>query len=160
MLTETASARRARQRFDGRLFKRILLVFWTMYFSMVALTNAIDLLGALHVLHWTFLDSTNFAFMRGIVKVYGVGPDVTKLLLAGALALETIGAVLFWRALLSGRGVLRALCWSAAVWTAFTLMTEFFLAYTAEGTFRELLMLTIASALAVELLPDGGRRDA
>jgi hypothetical protein len=33
--------------------------------------------------------------MRGIVKVYGLGPDPTKLLLAGALAIEAIGAALF-----------------------------------------------------------------
>ncbi|MDA0183212.1 hypothetical protein OJ997_23075 [Solirubrobacter phytolaccae] len=134
--------------------KRILIGFWAMYFSIVALSNAIDLLDSIGALHWTFLDSTNYDFMRGIVKIYDVGPTLTKLLLLGAFAVETVGAVLFWQALLGGRRVREALAWSALVWTAFVFMTEFFIAYTSESTFRELLMLTIGTALAVELLPD------
>jgi hypothetical protein len=141
-------------RTDGWWLKRILLGFWAMYFSIVALTNAVDLLDALSVLHWRFLDSTNFDFMRSIVKVYEIGAGPTKLLLAGALAIELVGAVLFWRVLFGRLRPLRALCWSALVWTAFTFMTEFFLAYTAEGTFRDLLLLTIGTALVVALVPD------
>jgi hypothetical protein len=155
VLTEThVPARRTPRRADARLLKRVLLAFWAMYFSIVALSNAIDLLDAFGVLHWTFLNSTNYDFMRGIVKVYGVGPGLTKLMLLGAFATELAGAVLFWDVLVRGRRALRALAWSAAVWTAFTFMTEFFLAYTSESPFRELLMLTIATALAVELIPE------
>ena len=40
------------------------------------------------------------------------------------------------------------------MWTAFVFMTEFFVAYTSESPFRELLMLSIATALAVALIPD------
>ena len=152
-LTRHPGRRRA-ARADGRTFKRLLLGFWAMYFSLVALTNAVDLLDALSALHSRFLDSTNYEFMRSIVKVYHLGPGPTKLLLAGALALELAGAALFWHALLARGSALLALCWSAFVWLAFTFMTELFLAYTAESTFRELLMLTIGTALVVTLLPD------
>src|ERR1700749_496576 len=132
---------------DTKTFKRVLVGFWTMYFTIVAVSNAIDLLDALGALHWTFLDSTNFAFMRTIVRVYHVGPDLTKLLLAGALAVEAVGAVLFWRALLDRGSALRALTWSAAVWSAFVFMCELFIAYPSEGPFGELLLLTSATAL-------------
>jgi hypothetical protein len=140
----------------GLLFKRILIGFWALFFSLVALTNLVDLLDTLGAFDWRFLNSENYAYLHSVVKVYDVGSLVTKLLLAGALAIETIGAVLFWRALVARTRPLIALCWGALVWIAFIGMTEFFTAYQSESVFRELLMLTIATALAVVLIPDTG----
>ena len=40
------------------------------------------------------------------------------------------------------------------MWAGFIFMTELFVAYTAESPFRELLMLTIGTALVVALVPD------
>ena len=144
----------------GVLFKRLVLLFWTMYFTLVAVTNLVDLLGEFDIFQWTFLNSGNFAFLESVVKVYAVSPDVTKLLLVSAWVIEVTGAVLFWRALLGFRrdgGRLRAmmaLCWGTLVWTAFIFMTEFFVAYTVEAPFRELLMIMIASTIAVAVIPD------
>ncbi len=145
----------------GVLLKRLLLAFWAMYFSMVAVTNTIDLLDEIDALHWTFLNSQNFDYMRSIVKVYDVGSLPTGLLLAGALAVEVVGAVLFWRALLrrssdANAVALQAVSWSVLVWIAFTFMTELFVAYTSESPFRELLLLAIGTALVIVLVPDDG----
>jgi len=92
--------------------------------------------------------------MRSIVKVYGLGVAQTKVLLAGALAVEIVGAVPFVRALRDRRRALSALAFGALVWTAFTFMCELFVAYTTEGLFRDLLALTIGTALVVALIPD------
>ena len=94
-----------------------------MYFSIVVVTNAIDVLGEFGALHWTFLNSGNFDFMRSIVEIYDVGAVPTKLLLMGAFAVELAGAALFWRALLkpTTRRALQAVCWSVLVWIAFIL---------------------------------------
>ena len=138
----------------GRALKLVLLGFWAMYFAIVAVSNTINLLDVLGVLHWKLLDSTNFEFMRSIVKVYALNVTETKLLLAGALAAEVVGAVLFVRVLLGRGKALIALAYGAFVWTAFTFMCELFLAYTTEGPFRDLLMLTIGTALVVALVPD------
>lgn len=146
---------------SGLLFKRLLLAFWTMFFSMVALTNLIDLIGEVGIFHWTFLNSGNFEYMSDIVKVYSLSAGLTKLLLFGAFLIELLAAVLFWRALLS-YGVRRvgrsrafiALCWGTFVWVSFTFMTEFFVAYPSESVFRELLMLMIGTGLALVLVPD------
>ncbi|MBN8866702.1 MAG: hypothetical protein J0H98_04035 [Solirubrobacterales bacterium] len=146
---------------SGLLFKRLLLAFWTMFFSMVALTNFVDLMGEFSVFHWTFLNSGNFDYMREIVKVYEISAGLTKLLLLGAFLIELIGAVLFWRALLSfgrqpvGRGhAFQALCWGTFVWLSFVFMTEFFVAYGGESVFRELLTIMIGTGLALVLVPD------
>ena len=140
----------------GRLLKCLLLGFWWMYFSMVALTNLVDLLGAVGATHWTFLNSGNFGYLQSVVKVYAVAPTLTKGLLAGAFAIEAIGAVLFWRALRARtlNSALQALCYGTAVWLGFIFMTEFFVAYQAESVFRELLLLTIATATCIAACPD------
>ena len=145
----------------GLLLKRLVLLFWTMYFSMVAITNFVDLLGEFDILDWTFLNSGNFEYLVSVVKVYEVGPELTKLLLIGAWLLEVAAAVLFWRALFSygrtERGqtwALTALAWGTLVWIGFVFNTEFFVAYTAEAPFRELLMIMLASILVVTLVPN------
>lgn len=146
---------------SGLLLKRIVLLFWTMYFSMVALTNFVDLMDVYGVFDWTFLNSQNFAYLQETVKVYDVPAGVTKLLLIGSFGIELIAAVLFWRALAgSGRGAssrsraMVAICTGTLVWTAFIFMTEFFVAYGTEPPFRELMMMMLASALVIALIPD------
>ncbi|MGO9793043.1 MAG: hypothetical protein ACLP8S_27040 [Solirubrobacteraceae bacterium] len=141
---------------SGYLLKRLLLVFWAIYFSLVALTNLVNLLGSIGAIHWAFLDSGNFGYMLSIVKIYHVGQTPTKLLLTGAVVLEVVAAFLFSRALLLGdrKRELRALCYGAGVWVVLIVMTEFFVAYASEAPFRELLLLTIATAIYVLLIPD------
>jgi hypothetical protein len=136
--------------------KRILVFFWAMYLSLVSLTNIVDLLDAIAAIDWKFLNSGNFDYMRSVVKVYAVGSVPTKLLLAGALLVEVIGACLFWRAVAdrTARPAMQALCYASAVWIAFIFMTEFFVAYASESVFQELLLLIIGPALFVALVPE------
>ncbi len=145
----------------GLVFKRLVLAFWAMFFTMVTLTNLVNLLAKLGALHWRFLNSGNFAYLRSVVSVYAVGTLVTKLLLAGAFGLETVAATLFWRALLrfgrerrGMREAFLALSFGTVVWIAFVFMTEFFTAYPAEAVFRELLVLSLASAVVLVVVPD------
>jgi hypothetical protein len=56
----------------GLLFKRVLLLFGSMYFTMIALTNAINLLNEVGALGWTFLDSHYFGSMRDATAKYDV----------------------------------------------------------------------------------------
>jgi hypothetical protein len=145
----------------GLLFKRLLIGLWVMYFTMVAITNCVDLLGELGAFEWTFLNSGNFEYLHSVVDVYDVGDVPTKLLLGGAFLIEVTAAVLFWRAILSfgrraggARAAFQAICFGTLVWISFVFMTEFFVAYTAEAPFRELLMLMIGTGIAVALVPD------
>lgn len=145
----------------GLVLKRVLIGFWAMYFTMVSITNAVDLLDELGLFDWTFLNSGNFAYLESVVKVYDIGEVPTKFLLAGALAIELTAAILFWRAVLAfgskpgGRlAAFQAICWGAVVWTSFVFMTEFFVAYASESVFRELLLIMIGTGLAVMLIPD------
>ena len=145
----------------GLLFKRLLLGLWVMFFTMVALTNLVNLLDELGAFDWTFLDSGNLSFMLSVVEVYDVGEIPAKLLLAGAFLIEVSAAALFWRAILGygrkpggARAAFQAICWGTFVWISFVFMTEFFIAYDVESTFRELLALMIGTGIAVALVPD------
>ncbi len=146
---------------SGLQFKRVVLLFWAMFFSMVALTNFVDLMGEFGVFEWTFLNSGNFEYLSETVKVYDIGPGITKALLVGAFLIELIAAVLFWRALI-GSGTepgartraIGAVSFGVLVWTAFVFMTEFFVAYGSESPFRELLVIMIAAGLVIVLVPD------
>ena len=143
----------------GLLLKRLVLLFWAMYFSLVALTNFVNLLDELGAFDWTFLDSENFSFLESVVEVYDVGSVITKLLLFGAFLIELTAAVLFWRGLMATRRgshseAMLAICFGTFVWTAFVFMTEFFVAYKAEAPFRELMAIMLASAITVALVPD------
>jgi len=122
---------------SGHLLKRLLLLFWAIYFSMVALTNLVNLLNSTGAIHWSFLDSGNLGYMLSIVKIYHVGQTPTKLLLARALVLEVAAVFMFALALLLGdrERELRAPCYCAGVWVLFIVMTEFFLAYAVPSLF-------------------------
>lgn len=80
--------------------------------------------------------------------------------LAAALA-ETAGAFLFWNALrkfgshgTGAREAWIALGWNIMVWLGFIAGTEFFVAYQAEGPFRELLAISLLMAVVVAVVPD------
>ena len=145
----------------GLLFKRLLLGLWVMYFTMVGITNFVDLMEEIGAFDWTFLNSGNFSYLESVVKVYDVGDVPTKLLLAGAFVIEVTAATLFWRAILSygrktggAQAAFQAVCFGTFVWISFVFMTEFFVAYDAESPFRELLAMMIGTGIAVALVPD------
>jgi hypothetical protein len=146
---------------SGLLFKRVILLFGAIYFTMITLSNFVDFMDEVGTIHWTFLNSHNLSYVEQVTRVYHVSDVVDKLLLIAVIGIEGFGAALFWRALarFQGNGVglrdaYRALTWSALVWFAFVFATEFFVAYDAEGVFRELLTISVVSMMAVALLPD------
>jgi hypothetical protein len=142
------------------LLKRLVLLVGAAYFTMVALSNAINLVATASGSHWTFLNSTNVAYVESISKAYGTPHWIAVAAVLAATIAETIGAVLFWRAIVAIRTgrtptvVWAALAWNVLVWTGFIVGVEFFLAYTSESTFRELLALGLLMALVVALVPD------
>jgi hypothetical protein len=67
----------------------------------------------------------------------------------------------FWNALRKfgghGRGARQAwiaLGWNIMVWLGFIAGTEFFVAYQAEGAFRDLLAISLPMAVVVAVVPD------
>lgn len=107
------------------------------------------------------LNSDNAAYIQSITKDDALPDSFDELAVAGAAIVEGIGAVLFWRALGAMRGdgtgvreVWWALTWNVVVWLGFIAGTELFVAYTSESPFRELLLIGLAMAVVVAVVPD------
>lgn len=145
----------------GLTFKRLTLLIGAVYFSFVAVTNVVNAVATFGGYHWTFLNSGNAAYIKTITKGYAVPSGFDQLAVLAAVVVETIGAVLFWRAGVRYRGggsgvraAWQALTWNVFVWLGFIAGTEFFVAYTSESPFRELLLIGLAMAVVIAVVPD------
>ncbi len=133
-----------------------ILLFWAAWFTVVALTNLLDALKALGLLSpgWT-LASGNYALMLKVTAVHGAPAAVVALLFLGVILWEALAAALFWRAWARrGEAVATAFLVGLALWAAFTLADEVFIAYPLEGVHLRLFAVQLLSLLAIRLLPD------
>jgi len=87
---------------------------------------------------------------------------------ASAITWEALAAVLFWRAVIAYRGrslgqeraALAACAVNLALWAAFQVLDEVFLAYQPEQVHRAIFLNQIATIVLLVVLPHmGGDRD-
>jgi hypothetical protein len=130
----------------GLRVKQLVLAIGLVYFTFLTVTNTVNFVVSVGGFHWAFLNSGNVSYIASITKVYGWPAWFDQAAVLAAASVEATGAVLFGRALRVFRGGgtgLRAawiaLGWNILVWLGFVAGTEFFVAYTSEGPFRELL---------------------
>lgn len=142
--------------------KRVLLIFWAVWLSVVFLSNLADALKGIGLLgeSWAFA-SGNFKFINETTARYGTPAFVNALLFAGVILWEGIAALLFWRAgwtyrgQKSGRKVLySAFAASLLLWGVFLIADEVFIAYPVESTHLRLFVAHLVTLLAIELLPE------
>ncbi|MGH2448141.1 MAG: hypothetical protein ACRDFS_06005 [Chloroflexota bacterium] len=151
------------------VLKRGILLFWSLWTSLVVVTNVFGLLKALGILARSFpLSSGNYMLLARTTGVYGTPAWVDQVLLILVILWELGCAVLFWRGLLrfaSGRpgrwrAVYLAFAALLALFAVFILSDEIFRAYRIEGSHRGIATLLLASLLALQLLPDEAPADA
>jgi hypothetical protein len=137
---------------------RLLLLFWALYFTVVALSNLTDLLEAIHLLPSTwFWVSGNLGFIAsGTVKL-GAPSWLNGILLAGVIAWEAAAAALFWRALGRPRdeaAVVPPFVVSLALWAIFIVLDEVLLIFAtgAEATHLRLFTAELLTLIALRLL--------
>ena len=145
-----------------RTFKLGVLLFWSLYFSIVFITNWFDALKAAGVLGdgWTFA-SGNWAAIREATAIYDTPGWLRAILFAGVLVLELLAAALFWRAFLLARRsgiyggplITAPVIVGAALFAGFVLADEIFIAYSFEATHFRILIALVVSLLALRLLP-------
>jgi hypothetical protein len=149
------------------LLKRGLLLFWTLYFAVIAASNLCDALKAAGILpgNWRFA-SGNFALVKKATSIYKAPAIVNAVLFAGVVLWEGVTAALLLRATLGFRGndahglqlALTGLGAGIALWAAFIVMDEIFLDYESglEIPHLGLFIAQLATLLAVALLPESG----
>jgi hypothetical protein len=146
----------AMSRVSPAVLKRLLLLCWAAWFSVVLATNALDGLKALGLLppEWPFA-SGNYRSLVETTARYGTPDWLNGLLFLGVIGWEALAAWLFWRAAwrLQPGAVRAAFTAGLGLWAAFLLADEVFLAYTVEAAHLRLFTAQLATLLAVELLP-------
>jgi hypothetical protein len=152
---------------NADFFKRGLLLFWAVWFSVVLATNTCDALKALGLLGpgWRFA-SGNFGFVAETTARYGVATWVNAILFLGVVVWEAAAALLFWlawgetrsHAASAARHLYPAFSVSLALWGAFLLADELLIAYAVEASHLRLFTAQLASLLAIVLLPGQERQ--
>lgn len=142
------------------LLKRGILLFWALWFSVVLATNLCDALKQLGLLDatWSFA-SGNFSYMQAVAGRHHTPRILIIGMFAGVVAWQALVTALHWRAFaryLPGAraAIVRAFVPNAALWGAFMVADEFFIAYEPEATHIRLFMLALLSLLTIFLLPD------
>ena len=144
------------------LLKRLLLLFWAVWFSVVFLSNLGDGMKALSLLpeSWLFA-SGNFKFIQETTSQYGTPNWLNEIMFAGVIIWEGIAALLFWWAgwTFRGKGVGNTVVYCAfsvsiLLWGAFLVADEIFIAYAVAGTHLRLFVAHLVTLMAIELLPE------
>jgi hypothetical protein len=144
------------------LLKRLLLLFWAVWFTVVFLSNLASAGKALGLLDssWAFA-SGNWKLILETTVRNSVPTALNAILFAGVIIWEGIAAVLFWRVGcrfrgrgLGRKGVYLAFTTSLTLWAAFLVADEVCIAYAVAGTHLRLFVAHLVTLLAVELLPE------
>jgi hypothetical protein len=126
---------------------RGLLLFWALWLTIVALTNILDVLQAQRILSPEFkFVSGNGAWISQVMQPLAIPAGVQMFFYGGAILWEAIAAGLFWQAVGRYRGlslaeepaVILAFAVNLALWAAFQILDEVFLAYQPEGVHRSI----------------------
>jgi hypothetical protein len=147
--------------------KRVLLLFWAVWLSVVFLSNLADAAKGLGLLgeSWAFA-SGNLQFIKETTGRYGTPGWLNGVLFAGVIVWEGVAALLFWRAGWTFRGrdsgrkvVYAAFTVSLLLWGAFLVADEIFIAYAVASTHLRLFIAHLVTLLAIELLPEDGQTE-
>lgn len=149
----------------GLVLKQGILLFWALWFTVAWLANTCDGLKACHLLGagWRFA-SGNYALLVETTKKYRPPPWLNAMLFGGIILWQGCAALLFWCALSVFQGLHRpgenvlyaAFLVSLALWAAFIVADEIFLAYETEDTHLRVFTAQAISLLVLALLPEGG----
>jgi hypothetical protein len=151
------------------VLKRGILGFWSLWFSIVVVTNVYDAAKSAGVLGegWTFA-SDNYAAIVRTTSKHHFPLWINPILFAAVILLESTIAALFWRAFLSRRGPEKgaepdadranvAFAVSFILWGGFLLIDELFIAYSQEKNHMIVFITALCMFMIVNLL---GARDA
>jgi hypothetical protein len=141
---------------------RSLLIFWAAWLSVVVTTNTLDVLVAVEVLPSAFqFTSGNWRWINQVMDPLAVPRGLQAVFFAGAIAWEALAAGLFWwaaavyrgRPLAQERAAIAACGVNLALWAAFQVLDEVFLAYQPEGVHRAIFLTQLATLLLLHLPP-------
>jgi hypothetical protein len=143
--------------------KRGLLLYWSLWFSIVFATSVFDGLQALGVIDkgWKF-GSGILALISSTTAIYGVPAGAHGVWMLGVIVWEGIAVGAFWRAFRKFRGLKNAdgralvvtFVLAISLFASFVLADEFHGNRLYEATHLRIFVAQVASLLAIYFLPE------
>jgi hypothetical protein len=140
----------------------LTLLFWAAWLSVVATTNVLDGLRALGTIPESFrFVSGNWGWINHVMDPLGVPRALQAFQFVGVIAWEALGALLFWRAVATYRGrplaqespAVLACGVNLALWAAFQVLDEVFLAFEPEAVHRVIFLGQLATLILLHVPP-------
>jgi hypothetical protein len=148
--------------FDPLILTRGLVLFWSVWLSVVFVTNLFEGLIELGLLseEWRF-KSGNYAYVAKATATYSAPAWITAFLFWGVVAWEGVATFLYWRGLWAYRrgdpaalgSVNLAFGVSLALWAAFMVADEIFRTYRQQTSHILLFIGQIGTLLTITLIP-------
>lgn len=141
--------------------KRIILLFWAAWLTVVTATNVLDALVAIGAMPDSLkFVSGNWKWINQTMDPLDVPRVLQTFMFAGAIAWEALAAALFWWAFATYRGrplseekaTLYACGVNLALWAAFQVLDEVFMAYQPEAVHRMIFVSQLATLLLLHFL--------
>lgn len=151
MFEEKNSGQKGRKVDGENIYKirivQLIVLFWTLYFSFVAVTNLIDGLQTIKLVSksWKFT-SGNFNLIAEKVSIYGTPIWVVAILFFGIIIWGSFNTILLWRAFFNIQKktyeppLFQAFFTSIGYFVALTIASELFLIY--EFTDKYIMIVT------------------
>jgi len=140
--------------------QKIVLLFWSTYFTLISLTNSLDALKALGVIPQSFtFTSGNFDFVVQTTAPHGVPMFANAIMFAGVILLEISSAVLFWRAFRNReeRNLYPAFAVGLILFAGFVVSDEIFISYPIEATHMRIFLGLLVSLITIIILKNYAR---
>lgn len=114
-------------RINNELFKKILILFWTLWWLIALWTDVTGGLSHLHVLNATWAPDTNYPFLVSTLKLYPIPNWLPILFFMGILFWSLLSALAFLWACLSLHEAIDV--WMSRARAAFIISLSFWLAF-------------------------------
>jgi hypothetical protein len=146
---------------DLLILKLGLLLFWSVWLTVVFLTNSFEGLKVVRILPegWKFA-SDNYSAVTKATSIYPHPEWLDAVLFGGVIIWQGLAVVLYWRAVphFNGPGSMElglvnsAFAASLSLWAAFIVADEILKNYEGERIHLQLFIGQLVSLLAIHLL--------
>lgn len=149
-----------------QLFKKIIILFWTLWWLIALWT---DIVGALRHIHWldnAWAIDANYPFLVDSLKIYSLPPWLPQLLFGGIIVWLIINVSFFIYACMAFRQnqaiwihrASTAFIVSLCFWLALFLADQLVMKFDLEENHMVQGMFELITFLCLYLLPDKDRR--
>ncbi len=135
--------------------QKIILLFWSIWFTLISISNTTDGLKAAGLLPHEFkFASGNFDALVQTTAKFDLPMPLNVILFMGVLLLEYLGTFLFWKAFKNSgeANIYSAYSAGLILFAGFIFADEIFISYALEGTHIRIFMALLISLVTLIIL--------